>query len=49
MPLSDKIKPENTEALKKELELLMGVSVKKIIIGKIDLMTKSFKITVYFL
>jgi hypothetical protein len=49
MPLSDKIKPENTEALKKELELLMGVSVKKIIIEKIDLITKSFKIKVYFL
>ena len=49
MPLSEHIKPENYSRLAKEVENLLGVTVKKLEIGKIDLVAKSYKLTVYFI
>lgn len=48
MPLSDKIKPSNHTALKQEVASLTGLEVQKIEIGKIDLVTQSFKLSVYY-
>ncbi len=48
MPLSDKIQPALHESLKKEVESLTGLQIHKIEIGKIDLVTQSFKLTAYY-